>query len=701
MAALPALKLATYLLVLDAFVALHLTEVLGPLESGIILAAALASWWSDRMRAAVASHRRLWDIATVGFAAFSLLDILYLADSFIAGVIHLLLYITLYKLFNRRATRDYLDLYVVSFFQLVAAAALTTSFAYLFVFVTFMILGTWTFTLFHLLREAEAVGSGGLTLETARIVTPSFLLSGLGVSLVALVLTLGIFLVIPRIGRAFIPFKSRFGTLVTGFSDTVDLGSYGSIQTDPSVVMRVEFPDGPPPADVRFRGVAFDAFDGHTWRSSEARHWILLRAPDGLFHPARPTPGRPFVRQDIFLEPIGVEVLFGVPRMVALQVNLPAVYMDSQGSVGAAGPPPTRIRYAVISQPESPPSSATGERALPANIRAAYLQLPEVSPRIRALAQEIVGGITDPAEQAHRVEAYLQANLRYSLDLKRDPALDPLDDFLFQQRSGNCEYFAASMAVMLRTLGVPARVVNGFQHGEWNEVGRYFVVRQRDAHSWVEVYLPGAGWVTYDPSPRAAFEAQQDVPTLGLAGRYLDTLRWRWNRYIIDYNLGDQILLAWSVKRRSQAVRDDFGRRLAALRRWARTRGGTLAAAGGGPALLVIALGAGALFLRRSAGHDRRDRRPGALRVPFYEQALTLLGRHGMRKREGQTAAEFAAQAAPRLNGGAACLRELTSLYYRVRFGGEPLTPEELQRTTVLLDGVRQGLGAGRKVSRR
>ena len=89
------------------------------------------------------------------------------------------------------------------------------------------------------------------------------------------------------------------------------------------------------------------------------------------------------------------------------------------------------------------------------------------------------------------MEAFLRTKFRYTLDIERVSQLDPLQEFLFVRRAGHCEYFAAAMAVMLRSLGVPARVVNGFQRGEWNPYGQYYIVRYYDAHSWVEAFMPG------------------------------------------------------------------------------------------------------------------------------------------------------------------------------------------------------------------
>src|SRR6185295_5058621 len=132
---------------------------------------------------------------------------------------------------------------------------------------------------------------------------------------------------------------------------------------------------------------------------------------------------------------------------------------------------------------------------------------------------------------------------RYSLALKRQTSRPPLEEFLFVRRSGNCEYFAAAMAVMLRSEGIPSRVVAGFQQGEWNPYGRYFMVRLSDAHSWVEAYIDGRGWVAFDPSPR------------GEVALSLAAARMRWYRYVINWSLGDQVHLAASVHRQATDVR--------------------------------------------------------------------------------------------------------------------------------------------------
>jgi len=98
----------------------------------------------------------------------------------------------------------------------------------------------------------------------------------------------------------------------------------------------------------------------------------------------------------------------------------------------------------------------------------------------------------------------LRHHYRYTLHLPTTAPKDPLANFLFERKEGHCEYFASAMAVMLRSLAIPSRVVNGFRGGEFNDLNGQYVVRASDAHSWVEAYFPGHGWVGFDPTPASS-----------------------------------------------------------------------------------------------------------------------------------------------------------------------------------------------------
>jgi len=175
--------------------------------------------------------------------------------------------------------------------------------------------------------------------------------------------------------------------------------------------------------------------------------------------------GMPFLTAEVFLEPMGTDVLFAPPRLRAIQARLPALNVDAAGGVMLPLPPTSRVRYLAISQPERMRDEALRRPVrtadYPPEIRNIYLQLPALSPRVRVLAESLAEGARTPIEVVRRVEAYLEKNLRYSLDLGRDAGLDPLEDFLFERKTGNCEYFAASLVVLARAAGIPARMVTG------------------------------------------------------------------------------------------------------------------------------------------------------------------------------------------------------------------------------------------------
>ena len=138
---------------------------------------------------------------------------------------------------------------------------------------------------------------------------------------------------------------------------------------------------------------------------------------------------------------------------------------------------------------------------IPSPIRQVYLQLPRLDPRVKRLADEITAGSQNEYDKAANIQRHLMSHYAYTLDLSGTHGEDPLADFLFVRRAGHCEYFASAMTVLLRAEGIPARYVTGFSPGEYNDVGGDYIIRESDAHAWVEVYFPGYGWITFDPTP--------------------------------------------------------------------------------------------------------------------------------------------------------------------------------------------------------
>jgi hypothetical protein len=304
-----------------------------------------------------------------------------------------------------------------------------------------------------------------------------------------------------------------------------------------------------------------------------------------------------------------------------------------------------------------------------------------LDPRIPELARRITAQADNSYDKALVMESYLRRNFGYTLNLAGKPGADPLAQFLFVTKAGHCEYFASAMAVMLRTLGIPSREVNGFLPGEFNDVAGDYIVRASDAHSWVEAYFPGSGWITFDPTPSANPAAPGLFSRLNL---YLDWMQLSWNEWVVNYDFAHQLQLARNVRQNSSdysaSLRAWFRRMqergMSALTEWQKGHAALRLAFPAALVFLLIALRFNwiptlfrwlnlALQMRRPA--ERRDNPQLASRL--YLEMLRVLEKRGYARAETQTAREFAATLALQPGLGAA-VSEFTTLYTEARFGG-------------------------------
>jgi len=299
------------------------------------------------------------------------------------------------------------------------------------------------------------------------------------------------------------------------------------------------------------------------------------------------------------------------------------------------------------------------------------------------------------------IENHLRNHFAYTLNLTGKPGADPLAHFLFETRAGHCEYFASAMIIMLRTLGIPSREVNGFLPGEYNELGGDYIVRASDAHSWVEVYFPGVDWQTFDPTP-AAPEAETGVLTR--LGKYADWMAITWSEWVIGYDFGHQMALAQNLQRGSrnwgESARDWFDHKQRAGKKWMQSWQVQRGALGYlSPVALVLFLVAVrfnllAELIRRARLFFQLRGSKGVRSDPqlasrLYAELIRILARRGFRREVSQTPFEFAAAVdSPNL---ALPVREFTRLYAQARFGGAPCDTSRLKQ---LLDQVRTAMRA-------
>ncbi|HSU25549.1 MAG TPA: DUF3488 and transglutaminase-like domain-containing protein, partial [Pyrinomonadaceae bacterium] len=504
-----------------------------------------------------------------------------------------------------------------------------------------------------------------------------------------------LFFLLPRVGGA--GFGGNQSGLATssGFADTVKLGGIGRIQQNNEIVMRVKLEgDARSQQDLYFRGIALDTFDNRSWSKSKTS----LKAPyvkgdNDVIQVDYPANRENISIQTIYLEPLDTPVIFALPRAVGIQGGFPIIYKDPYGGLSYSRGY-ERISYKVLSDRTLPPVSQlrADDQPYTADVWN-FRTLPQVTDqRIVDLASQVTAGANNRYDKARAVESYLQNNFGYTLEQKAGGA-DPLADFLFNVREGHCEYFATAMAIMLRTQGIATRVVNGFHGGEYNDTADVTVVRQRNAHAWVEVYFPKEdAWITFDPTPFSEDNAGgTGTGFAGAVSKYLEALETFWIQYFVAYDDQGQRSLARSVRNGlmdyQASVASFSARAEAAMREWlAELRGDKGLRASGIAAAYTAGYLCGAVLLvlfliwmyKRIGGLElgRRLKRrflgeADIVSVEFYQRMQRILAERGLSRETFQTPLEFA------YSTGLDETVRITEKYNRVRFGEKALTSEE------------------------
>jgi transglutaminase-like putative cysteine protease len=640
----------------------------------------------------------------------------------VGALAHLIIFLSTIKLLQIKADRDWLFLYLISFFETLLAAGLAASPLFFFALCLYVLCALSTIIAFEIRNAQRAVHIK----ETRFLVSTQYGLirrflkrqcasSNYGEArrlpivasmLVALILAfaLPIFFIAPRFGaNAFARASNSSGANFVGFSNSVTLGDIGKLQQNNNVVMRVRVENNSQAKrarSLRWRGIALDYFDGHKWQKSTREISGVPRSERGIFLFDTVESTHDVTTQTFYVEPLDQPVLFAAPHAVAVQIATPFVYRDAENALYTRAHNSERISYTAYSDTAEPDATSLSADSLAYTPNfERYKRLPKnLDLRIKTLAQQIItqAEANNRYDAAQAIEAYLRdpKNYRYTLDLKAGGS-DPLADFLFNIREGHCEYFATSMAVMLRTLGLATRIVNGFQMGEYNDAADVYTVRQRDAHSWVEVYFPATeSWVTFDPTPAAGRPARESSGGLtGSINKYAEALEFVWMRYVVSYDRQQQRSLANSLRTNLNAYRGTLDARIQNLKKlalaWLPSLSGDAEDANVArsilfmrvlfPVIFGIALIA-FFFARRkryaNLWHNWRLRgekiEDGNSAVSFYNRMTTALAAHGLQRATSETPLEFATAT------GMPEALTLTRAYNHVRYGEQELPPTEI-----------------------
>jgi len=612
------------------------------------------------------------------------------------------------------------------------------------------------------LKEGDAAQRA--LLDESRFLTRGLVTYFLGSTMIVVLIAMGLFFIIPRmeVGSLMQGFRGGLAPKQTsGFSDSVVLGGAGAIQTDPAIAMRVtplkgetEVPAGRTGEFIRLRGAALEFWDGRRWDkapqiASDTSNY------GGALEIEIPEAGRE--RTDlmyrVMLEPVGTAYLFlpDPPARVTFERRIAARVDTFSKTIALDRAPQQMMSYRVaVGTSTTPEDLAAGSLARDASQPVSYVhalqrlvgdRVPlliggkptEQRPRagivrlypdkreillkippsgdtetIERVAREWTGAITEQMAIARQIERKLQTEFQYSLDTSDfSNRSDHLSVFLTETNRGHCEYFATAMTLMLRARDIPARIVNGYVSDEWSETGGgYYIVRQQNAHSWVEAYINGVGWVTFDPTPAAGVGSARNPDTIMLKlTRWMDGLRLVWYRYVVDYSVKDQAALFAAVIRTARdknafSILDKMDRmfgdrpnmRMRLTSRHVMLMG-----------MVLIVVGLGALLVhewkkyRKSKTTNGDDTSTARRRPPIkpYIDLLTAMEKEEPRS-PAATPLEFVRAVSatrPHLEG----VVHLTENYYSARYNGGLWTEADSARASQLLAAIEDAAALARK----
>ncbi|MGH9753079.1 MAG: transglutaminase TgpA family protein [Blastocatellia bacterium] len=724
--------LSSYAMFATGYVMLASTRQLDVFTLGLFAIVLGAGWMIDTGRISWSVGHRSVNWLMAGGLTFVVAEWYALGVSPVVAILHFVFFAAALKLLKRKAARDWVWLYVMTFCQVLMTAGMMVSTTFLFLVMVYLFAATSAFIGYEMRRSAAAFAannpsrrtsveywkeSGRRSIEAPRLGSlPIFSACALAV---ILLLAAPLFLAMPRVSRGFSRNGMLRGESLTGFSDSVRLGEVAQVKLNPQVVMRVrvKFLRGAKRRSLRWRGVTLDNYDGLAWNYTGQEPAPLKRGVDG-FHLGEAEWRYEGAEQRFFLEPLDINTVFAAPQPRVI-TGLPELARDQGDGLWTASHDYYKLDYTVLSDTEEVSDERLAEdnsRAYPSEIQRRYLQLPDDHDlRIDELAAEITRGAMNNIEIARKIENHLRTTYNYTLDLRRVEDGDPVADFLFNTREGHCEYFASAMVLMLRSRRVPARLVNGFQMGEYNDAADFYTVRQSDAHSWVEVYFPGGQsglWIAFDPTPAAGlsvyggglaawlrhrreamemfwlehvvgFDANKQFSVASAAGRWVSSLfsAYKWD--ITSQWVG--WISKWSRKTESPKERNS-----APGERPRETQPPAMSAHTLALAFSVVALILAAAFSWRRYGRSwrrnaRRDNAAGA--VAFYQETLRALERAGYKRAPHQTPAEYAKQLRM------PAVVEITGLYQQSRFGDRPLNDDEIARVSYLLRELKKRHG--------
>jgi len=663
----------------------------------------------------------------------------------VQSVVHVCMFAVVVKLFALQRPRDVWQTFGAIFFVFLAAIATSVHPSIVLYLLVFSGLALALLARLAMLQVLPSYGTAGPSPE--QIPLRGFIFS---ILVLSVLLAAPLFFLFPRVNSPFMGIRGTgTGTELfsTGFSDEVTLDSIGRQRDNPDVALRLRYAGSPPGEDsIRLKGGTFDLYRGKRWRASQ-HVGEVIQGDAGQFHLAE-QPLADWV--EVWMQPMPSRAVLLPVETVRVELEASTVLaLDAGGAVSLLRRPNSGLTYraGVTGRPfslaldlaarkkkkggqeavrEALERAALEDRlaeSRPAESQSSEGQAQEeqassgddsgrgpamdhrgLSERSRALARRIMGEDGPDRERVQLLTRYLAENFTYSLEFMGRTGDDPLEEFLFETRRGHCELFASSTVLLLRSPGIPARLVTGFLGAEYNPLTGYFIVRQSNAHAWVEAYLEGEEWQIFDPTPAAGLPGSS-LRRGSLLQQMADFVMFRWDRYVLTYGMEDQVSVLERLARAWRSLREWFEVRRGNVDDFDElTEVGTLTAETGdtertlpveepgawyetllGSLLaLMILLALALTYLDRRRRHTTATEAFRRLRKQLDRKGLQLTDSTAPLVLKQRTAEEFPEASEP--------AGKIIDFYLRESFGGYTLESEEREEILLRLKEIREVL---------
>lgn len=563
------LRISTAFMVLAGYLALYTVTEFGPMAlipPLFLFPLAPIGEWLDRKSV---WYKRITGVVSV--ACLLAVPLWWEMFGLLRAMVLLFIYIQAYEMMHAKTVRSYYHIYLMSFFLLVAACVESPDATIAAVMALFLVSAVWAF---FLLEIDRATSGGDAALATPDIVglgeryatapPPGPVRFNRGVagmaaamSLMTLLMTVLFFVATPRMEAGLFGRERMDDAMITGLSETVDLGQGGTLLGDQTPVMYVTFPEEPEGAydqEMYWRSHALNMYTGNGWQASDhAAWWEDSGAPaftteassrQRVFrYPFREN-GR-IVRQQIYMDEVPKSLpVLDLAQRVEVEAAEIAWTRSRDGTIQVLRSARDVLEYEAWSEVAVPDPDLLADApdnyrdVLDERLYAVYTNH-DLLPSTLEIVDDVTANADSPYEKAVALRNYLSSPaFLYTTEIPTLPAENAVDLFIQSVRAGHCQLYASALALMLRSEGIPARIVSGYRGGEFDPNARSYTVRADMAHVWVDVFILGYGWVVFDPSPMA----DQNETLLGELSRQVSRTILRgkmiWYQSVVGFDSG-------------------------------------------------------------------------------------------------------------------------------------------------------------------